>query len=1159
MKKIFTKLSALFISLFSLAVFSSCDLFQAPMKDYFEEYSTGVGILEVDYGMSLDRDSDGVLCLPSGQNREITFLLRNPKNFPLELKYDDSLPDFTITPSGWEQKSNKSIVSFTLNNTDLIENEGGTDWKGLFWVKKLIIPFDESLPFPIELRINSRPKSPEGAVVLVDSSNDTYVLCFNLSETEICKKVHKDLKRLIVTSSQGNIWDYDLNVDAAGKISLSRTNGLDNFEYSSLASFTTNNSVGAAGLSFIAGTNSIYIKTEEPLVDIANDIHYTIRLIDEKGLDAESSTSVYTQKLKPPLAYSVPQNERETSVKLNTVSEIAAGALANPILSQASDGATYIKLNPTTLSTSDQPVTGTRVEYEIFGSEDGGLTFTRLMGSGNVSSVSEIPIPPFACKVRVVSKKANFVDSDPEFFELKTNCSKVFVSSTGSPNGWGTRESPINKISSIFANNLITNTTFDQNTIVILSDLTDQAITIPDYYCVTIAGQDRSGNAKEWKVSADSLSPDYFASVSGTSTHITLKNIMLSDFSSANGGALQITNARVTLSDSKIQSCNATNGGAAYLSGSAMLVMEGDSCISDNQATGNGNAVYVSPQSHIAITGNSYVNVNNEIYLKSQAYIYADTLCTQPVIAKLMPENYPNDPITSEVKLVEAYSGLSPLTSEFCNTRIHVARNPDPLKSDIEYYVVYSALKRYGVLAQGTVASVNSILPSKVKFTQIYMKGLPMTFVAEDQAGNQITPDHAALNIKVRSDNIGTQGPDKKGYPTISLVEYESRIQNGTLEGDNIFVEMSVTISGITFSERQPLTESLSVNSSATFSLAVDMINDLPDTSNVSFKLDADIVINDNTPLLGPTEDKPFNGTFDGNGKTITFSRTSLEANGNKAGVAGNLGPSGVIKNVIVEGDYNNPYSSSRTNLRIAGIAIKNEGLIINCVNKLDYYINSLSDTAGIVVENKGKVINCVNYGHLINRSTQYWSMPSSYMGGIAAVNYGLIENCANFGTIECQYTATISRVPNGLPGAIVGRQGIEGSNTGIGSHCYWIDNCVKKDCSNEGAAYNSYACKNREFDFLWTYGLDDNNNGAIIKSQKLNQTHVYASGTFADLTSNVVAGTTTNTDEGSFQRLEYNGNVLTVMNYYADDRIENYYPDILKWKIHNGQLTLDK
>ncbi len=173
-----------------------------------------------------------------------------------------------------------------------------------------------------------------------------------------------------------------------------------------------------------------------------------------------------------------------------------------------------------------------------------------------------------------------------------------------------------------------------------------------------------------------------------------------------------------------------------------------------------------------------------------------------------------------------------------------------------------------------------------------------------------------------------------------------------------------------------------------------------------------------------------FTGVFDGNGHTInnlhinydntTYTKTGLFSVN-----------SGTIKNlgmVLSEINIISPNSSAY----VGGIAGENEGVISECYNTGNIYVESTHSVVGGIVghnESGGEVINSYNTGTVISKNP---TSSSSWGAGIAGINYHKVLNCYNVGYITSDSST----------GAIVGMNG-SSSDVQV-TNCYYSDN-VKK------------------------------------------------------------------------------------------------------------------
>lgn len=218
--------------------------------------------------------------------------------------------------------------------------------------------------------------------------------------------------------------------------------------------------------------------------------------------------------------------------------------------------------------------------------------------------------------------------------------------------------------------------------------------------------------------------------------------------------------------------------------------------------------------------------------------------------------------------------------------------------------------------------------------------------------------------------------------------------------------------------------------------------------TNVGYNFAGSIAIGENSTLDNEAAKKSFQGTFDGNGNTITikydsggFNRISVFPN---AGANSTTGNQTVFKNLTIKGEINGGTSKDDAGYDMAGFVGKPFGAIKfeNCTNAAN--IQGLRIIAGIAGCSTSdapiRLIGCVNKGDITSYEGSEWTKnagqnigyPKDYSygtGGIIAYASAdiVIESCLNTGKIIGQTKV----------GGIVGR--ITGSSMTTAS----IKNCA--------------------------------------------------------------------------------------------------------------------
>ena len=158
--------------------------------------------------------------------------------------------------------------------------------------------------------------------------------------------------------------------------------------------------------------------------------------------------------------------------------------------------------------------------------------------------------------------------------------------------------------------------------------------------------------------------------------------------------------------------------------------------------------------------------------------------------------------------------------------------------------------------------------------------------------------------------------------------------------------------------------------------------------SGKTIRLTADLDLSAETWTPIGISSRPFAGTFDGGGHTIS----NLNADGavyDVAGLFGTIGSTAVVKDVHIASG-NSYVSSTETTCYIGSIVGYNVGTVVGCSNRASVMGYGWdSRTGGIVGENAGGIVqNCYNLGEVSNTSTNV------HIGGIVGNNNGIVQNC---------------------------------------------------------------------------------------------------------------------------------------------------------------------
>lgn len=254
----------------------------------------------------------------------------------------------------------------------------------------------------------------------------------------------------------------------------------------------------------------------------------------------------------------------------------------------------------------------------------------------------------------------------------------------------------------------------------------------------------------------------------------------------------------------------------------------------------------------------------------------------------------------------------------------------------------------------------------------------------------------------------------------------------------------------------------MTITSSADLVSFINQVNAGDSFAGSTVTLANDVDMNGVAWVPAGTKEKPFSGTFNGNGKQIINLTADLSADRIYGGLFGYN--KGTIKNLTVEcavptGEGWDKGVGHWTDAapNFTGLIVGcNEGNIDKCVAQ--GYLNienqlSISANGGICGYNKGTISGCTNYSNIQANNTTSWAkvptIADCYSGGIAGLNEGTITGCKTDYATSIKATGEYG---SAAAGGIVGdnrKGGIISNCEGSGDIYCWIKFAV-----NMGYAY---------------------------------------------------------------------------------------------------------
>ena len=591
------------ICLVIISYITGCKFFNQPMLDYLEEWTNTAQVSKHTFDDTYPVIGD-ITNIPSGKDRVITYYLINPQNYTLDssvtFAHDDSLVVNNKIPSDFatveQDATDKSIIHLTLNNsvgaTGILPLDGdGTEITPTITIRE---PNSGRFfgSYTVPVRVNSAPAGISSPIILCNTKDNTYVICFNMPDMNTTSSIHRDIVSLTVSGFYSNTYTVTAPSD-------SDTNGLTGV----VNSYNDTNYREVNG-SFVGNKTSRFVAIETGIsLNTVSEPQCTITLTDSFGL-----TSAVTASTKAPPLPAVTASQESGAVEPGvpvTFNHETVGSTVTLTLSNAegvsvsggtlngntATGSSGISL--TFLKKGSYTVTATA--GGISGSQDTTTTFTYtvpysvayIATDGSDDTGTGAPDNPYAS----LSKAAGAVDNDGiVYVHGQVPVSGEYVHSSGNLTlrGYGGGGTLINNSGRVL-------------------NITGGSVTLGED--ITLTGHINYANARGGAVH---VTDGKFTMESGS----TIADSSVQGTSAFGGGVSVGSGGTFTMNDgSKIIRCQAWDGGGAvYVSGDGANFTMSGGVIGGKSTDSNvarwGGGVYIGFGCEVTMSGNSEISYN---------------------------------------------------------------------------------------------------------------------------------------------------------------------------------------------------------------------------------------------------------------------------------------------------------------------------------------------------------------------------------------------------------------------------------------------------------------------------------------------------------------------------------------------------------------------
>ena len=404
----------------------SCQLFESDVADFMETYTETANIEEHSIKTTNYKDLAKHICLPSDENAELSFVMRNPKKFNLtpSIKFL-ALDEGFDTSAVVIKQQDPYVVNLNLPQQFLIPTDEGKSLKAEVSLYEPMSgrTFDK---YPIDIYCNSIPPQIENATIL-NNAGSTFVIAFDMPNEEEVAIRHKDLSEIEINGTSYPV-SISLNTDSDGikhavySFEDSRFTRTEN----SASPYTRINSKD-----FEENINSVYFETGEAF--FAGDKEYTLVLKDSAGLSSTVVASTSIAKLLKPV------------IKNQNGSTISEGRMTGiPFDEESQKG--RITIYPPEKDHLGNPVSGATIHYKVYEATGSGILYT----SGTSTEPKTIELPQNTYRVEAYATLTNYEKSSTTTVKFRFVNNILYVNPS-SVNGDGSEAAPWATMAQAFA------------------------------------------------------------------------------------------------------------------------------------------------------------------------------------------------------------------------------------------------------------------------------------------------------------------------------------------------------------------------------------------------------------------------------------------------------------------------------------------------------------------------------------------------------------------------------------------------------------------------------------------------------------------------------------------------------------------------------------
>jgi len=536
-----------YLFFFPFFFFTSCQLFENDVNDFFEKYTETAAIETHVISEQPYFDALGNQCISSKKDVEISLYMRNPKNFTMNPIINfTNLPESIDLSSVQISQTSYDTIQLLLPQAFLLATDQGKDLSSSI---SLYEPMSGRYftGYTINLKCNTIPPLVKNPTIF-NFNGQSFVIAFDMPDAEELSLRHKD-----IVSIRINDIDYELSIADDGAFT---------FQDQNFSLTPINNLIIINDKTFTNTSRSVYFQTNEAFKE--GDKTYKISLLDSAGLYQTIYSSTSISRISQPVI-----KDADNFAYPSGFNETVSGSNSDPF---------RIIIDPPLTDHKGNSIDSTELHYSLY---RGTSSVAAVIQEGISNSSITLDLEPGTYYIEAYATKTNYEQSPITTAKFRVIDNAIYISQTGDDlTADGTSLLPFATLNAAIAD-------------IDVRNMANAHLTI--YIDGTIDGIGTVNATQTRSITFTNKNDGAPAILNGNNS----------------GPVLTIdTTVPVKLKKIKITGGNATNGGGIHIKSGSSLALTNGVTITGNSASQFGGAIYCEGNLSISGVNNITENHN---------------------------------------------------------------------------------------------------------------------------------------------------------------------------------------------------------------------------------------------------------------------------------------------------------------------------------------------------------------------------------------------------------------------------------------------------------------------------------------------------------------------------------------------------------------------